>query len=235
MNLAQRYRQAEIMDQPDLDPTEHRAALHVLQRANRLCGIGKILWRAIRQAWPSAAARTLSILDVGCGGGDVLCDLGMWAARDGIPVSLCGCDRSQVALSHAHELAARRRLTLTTFPVNVLADPIPAAHDVVYCTKFLHHFDDSDALALLTKLRLAAGRLVLVDDHVRSRLGYWLTYLGTRFLSRSRVAQTDGPLSVRAAFTLEEIRSLARQAGFENASIHKHWPEHFLLTWQRPA
>ena len=41
------------------------------------------------------------------------------------------------------------------------------------------------------------------------------------------------PLSVRAAFTLEEIGEMSRDAGLEGAVILPHWPQRFLLKWIR--
>lgn len=235
MISARRDRRPELMDDPALDQTAHRAALDGLRRGNRFCGTSKLLWSAIREAVPAIAARPIRILDVGCGGGDVVCDLWKLAATEGIDLEIAGCDRSSIALSYARERASHCGAPLTVISADVLIDPLPVDYDVVLCSKFLHHFDEPDAVTLLRNMRQAARHLVLVDDHLRSWLGYWLTYLGARLLSRSRVVHVDGPLSVRAAFTLDEIRELAHRAGLEGARIRKHWPEHFVLTWSRLA
>jgi hypothetical protein len=52
-------------------------------------------------------------------------------------------------------------------------------------------------------------------------------------LTTSAVVHVDGPRSVEAAFTLEEVRALADQAGLENATLARHWPYRFLLAWRR--
>ena len=49
----------------------------------------------------------------------------------------------------------------------------------------------------------ATRHAVLVDDLVRSRLGFALVLAGSYLLTRSPVVHTDGPLSVRAALSLE--------------------------------
>jgi hypothetical protein len=43
----------------------------------------------------------------------------------------------------------------------------------------------------------------------------------------------DGPLSVRAAFTIAEARQLAEEAGLHGAAISWRWPFRFLLQWRR--
>lgn len=48
-------------------------------------------------------------------------------------------------------------------------------------------------------------------------------------LSRSKVVHFDGPQSVRAAFTLPEIRSLATRAGLQDIELRTSWPCRFVL------
>ena len=64
-------------------------------------------------------------------------------------------------------------------------------------------------------------------------LGYGLAWIGCRLLSRSPMVHVDGPLSVQNAFTVDEARSLANKSGLQSARIVKHWPQRFLMTWQR--
>ncbi len=80
----------------------------------------------------------------------------------------------------------------------------------------------------------AAERAVLVDDLLRSQSGYWLAWVGCRMLSRSPVVHFDGPVSVAAAFRLAEVKVLCSEAGLPGANIRTHWPERFLLSWERP-
>ena len=61
--------------------------------------------------------------------------------------------------------------------------------------------------------------MVLINDLRRAPLGYGLAWLGCRLLSMSQVVHVDGPLSVEAAFTLAEVRSLAAAAGMKDAFI----------------
>jgi len=75
---------------------------------------------------------------------------------------------------------------------------------------------------------------VIVDDLIRSRLGYALAWAGTRLLSRSWVVHTDGPLSVRAAFTPEELLRLAERASLSGAALQRFWPERQRLIWSPP-
>jgi hypothetical protein len=103
----------------------------------------------------------------------------------------------------------------------------------VYCTLFAHHLDEIDVIRLLEGMALRSRKLVLVDDLIRSRLGFALAWIGTRLLSRSWVVHTDGPLSVRGALRPDEMMTIAKQAGLEDAQINRSWPERYLLSWAR--
>src|SRR5438270_878835 len=98
------------------------------------------------------------------------------------------------------------------FQADVLREPLPSGYDAVISSLFLHHLTEEQAVALLRRMG-AAGRIVLVNDLVRSRPGYLLAWLGTRLLSRSEVVHFDGQRSVEGAFTPVEARRLAEAAG----------------------
>ena len=103
---------------------------------------------------------------------------------------------------------------------------------MVYCTLFAHHLDPPDVVRLLKAMSSKARHLVIVDDLIRSRLGYLLAWIGTRLLSGSWVVHHDGPLSVKAAFTPAEILDLASQAGLRNCVMERTWPERYRLSWR---
>lgn len=81
-------------------------------------------------------------------------------------------------------------------------------------------------------MRRAADKLVVVNDLLRSRIGYTAAQLVCRVVTRSDVVRFDGPQSVAAAFRLEEVRKLADRAGLRGTRLEKVWPFRFLLTWE---
>jgi hypothetical protein len=58
-----------------------------------------------------------------------------------------------------------------------------------------------------------------------------MAVVGCHLLSGSRVVHVDGPISVAGAFTPGEALSLAEQAGLQGATLTRHWPQRYLLTW----
>ncbi|MDA1232110.1 MAG: methyltransferase domain-containing protein [Planctomycetota bacterium] len=231
--LAVRDRQPELMDDPDLDPALHLEALAGLRRVHAISGTVSTLWHQIRHLAQQTPDATLRVLDVACGGGDVAVALAKRAQSSGFSINVSGCDISQTAINYASAEAAKQRVEVQFFRADAIAAPLPADFDVVVCSLFLHHLDESDAIKLLQSMKQAAKRVVMVSDLIRSRLGYVLTWCGVRILTRSRICHVDGPLSVRAAFTLQEMQGLATRAALNGATLTRHWPERLLLTWRR--
>jgi SAM-dependent methyltransferase len=234
--LADRNRQPELMDQPGLDEGLHASALRSLSRINWFSRTSAILWEPIgRLARDLKPSRAIRILDVACGGGDVARRLAALADRAGVAVHVDGCDINAVAVNHAGEEAARRRVSNVGFFVHdALHSPLPTGYDVITCSLFLHHLEERDVEEMLRAMARAAGQLVVASDLRRSRLGYAMAWAACRVLTRSPIVRVDGPLSVAAAFTIGEARELAARAGLAGATISPRWPQRYLLAWKKP-
>ena len=232
-NVAERLRVAEVMDQPDLEPDQHRQALRGLARLNLLSRSVGILWPRVRSL-ARRLGRPVRILDLATGGGDV--PLGLWrrAERAGVPVDILGLDISPCALQVAQARAQRAQAALQFAQADALHDELPGDHDIVMCSLFLHHLDEHDARALLGRMAAATRHMVLVNDLVRSRGGLFLAAAAARLLTRSPVVWTDTARSVRAAFTVGELGGLAAAAGLDGVRLTRHWFCRMLLEWNRP-
>lgn len=229
-----RHCESEVMDQPGLDRNLHRQALSALRRVNSLSRTAASLWEPIARLAREQAGRPLRILDVACGGGDVALQLARRAKRAALNLSVTGCDVSEVAIQYAHDQVRRRDPGNVSFFVHdAVRNPLPEYYDIVICTLFLHHLDNDNAVVLLRHLAAAAGTMVLLNDLRRTRIGYFLAHLAGRVLTRSPVVRVDGPLSVAAAFRMDEVLALAERAGLTGASIRPIWPQRFLLSWRR--
>lgn len=220
------------MDQPGLQPALHVQALNGLARINRISASDRILWRPLAALARANPGQTIRVLDIASGGGDVPIRLLQRARRAGLVLQLTGVDASATAVAHARAYAKRSGAAVEFATLDVLHEPLPTGFDVLTASLFLHHLDDPEATALLRRMGAAARRLVLVNDLVRSRLGYLAAWLGTRVMTRSPIVHVDGPRSVEAAFTIAEAQRLAEMAGLFGASVTRRWPWRFLLTWE---
>jgi 2-polyprenyl-3-methyl-5-hydroxy-6-metoxy-1,4-benzoquinol methylase len=238
LNLTFRQRQPELMDQPGLDERTHRKALAGIQRVNDISRIGYVLWRAIDRVIMERHLESVRVLDIACGGGDLAICLAGHALRRNVDFSADGCDINRTAVAHAKAQAvAANADNVHFFESDALSESFDKSsrgqYDIVMCSLFLHHLEENQAVKILRKMATSVRHAVIIDDLRRTRLGYGLAWIGCRLLTRSPMVHVDGPLSVQGAFTVEEARSLAERAGMQNARIVKHWPQRFLMTWQR--
>jgi 2-polyprenyl-3-methyl-5-hydroxy-6-metoxy-1,4-benzoquinol methylase len=231
--IRERDQQPELMDQPGLDAEPHHQALRGLSRLNWLSCSDGILWHPLVRLAHQDRARPLRVLDIACGGGDVLLRLHRRARRAGLAIDFAGADVSDTALMFARRNAKSHDANMTFFRLDALSEPLPSDYDVITCSLFLHHLQADQAEDLLRNMAQAARSTVLVNDLIRSHLGYVLAYLGTRFFSLSAIVHQDGLQSVRAAFTIAEATQLADRAGLTNAEFSWHWPFRFRLQWTK--
>ena len=239
-----RARQSELMDDPALPAAEHMQALDALARINMLSFTASQITRAItcmkprRPPAPAATrhkSRPFQVVDVACGGGDVTVAIARRLGRRLPAVHVTGLDISPRAVARAERHSCLRTGgAQVSFSVHdILAEACPPC-DIATVSLFLHHLDDDDAVHVLSSLARAARIGIVASDLLRNATGLTLAVVGTAVLSRSRVARVDGPLSVRAARTPDEYRTLLDRAGLQRATIHRGWPQRAILVWTRP-
>jgi 2-polyprenyl-3-methyl-5-hydroxy-6-metoxy-1,4-benzoquinol methylase len=220
------------MDDPSLDQIEHELALNGLARIHRFNRTPALIWQAIRSQVVVGDAKSLSIMDFGCGDGYLLRRLYALAKVEGISLELVGCDFSSNAIGFARIAADHENVPIEFHQIDVTGvNEPPLQTDVVLCSLFLHHFTEQEAIGIFKLMNAASNQLVLIHDLRRTRLGYWLCWVGVHGFSMSKVIHTDGLLSVRAAFSIEEVRNLLGEAKIGNPHIVKNWPQRFTLTW----
>ena len=232
--MINRNRTPELMDQPGLDPLEHAAALRGLKRIHKFSLSERYFLRALKPVVKAIPNKPLRILDMACGGGDLICSLAQSARQRGWNLSVEGCDFSDQAVEIATDNARKYGVEARFFQWDALAGPLPEPYDVIVCSLFLHHLDESEVVQVLRNMAGSVRLMIIVDDLIRSRWGYALAQAGCQLLSRSRIVHFDGPVSVKSAFSLAEISQLAREAGLAGVQIQKHWPERFMLAWRAP-
>jgi 2-polyprenyl-3-methyl-5-hydroxy-6-metoxy-1,4-benzoquinol methylase len=225
---------AEIMDSPDIAPAEHVQALAGLRRINKVSGVAEQMVRPILDLTRAENLKRISMLDVACGGGDVPIAVAQQLKQEGVDVDLTFLDRSGTALKQAAGAAERAGISCQVVQHDAAGIASLKSVDVVTNSLFLHHLSkEEDVINLLRSMRGLARRIVVISDLRRSVGGFAAAWLGCRLLSRSPVVHFDGPVSVRAAWTVNELEIFAAQAEMHDAVIREVSPWRMLLVWKR--
>lgn len=210
-SLRQRTLEAEMLDGPLQADADLAGNLSDLARINRWTGGNWLLHRAMRGLLAPLPADVVTVLDVGGGRGDGVAGAVRWAARRGLDSRGILLDASaptlQLARGRAHPNILLLRGDGSRLPFK------DRSVDIVTCSLLLHHFSAWQANVVLREMARVARRGVIVDDLLRSHIGYVGALVLGQVFTRNRLTRHDGPLSVRRAFALGELSTLLASAG----------------------
>jgi 2-polyprenyl-3-methyl-5-hydroxy-6-metoxy-1,4-benzoquinol methylase len=198
--LGKRLILPELLD--SLPPDQARASLQDLVRINRRWGGHSTLRHLLQENVTDS--QPFSVLDVGAASGDMGACIRQWnpAAKvtslDYVESHLAASMGERVA-GNAFQLPFRR-----------------GSFDYVFCSLFLHHFQNEDVVRLLRGFGEVARKAVLVIDLERNPIPYYFIAWSRPMLGWDPVTVHDGAISVEAAFHRKELEDLARQAGLRN-------------------
>lgn len=225
-DLRRRSTASEWMDIEPLGFEELRLCLAQLAQIN-LLSLGyrpTLRWLAtlVRRR---GSGRPLSLLDVGCGSGDMLRRLRRWADAHGVAVDLHGVDINpvtrQVALS-----ATPAGSAITYHTADIFELPSEQRYDVIISSLFAHHLDDTALARFLRWMQSHAAVGWFVNDLHRSALAYAGVTQFLRVMGYHRVVRHDGPVSVERALTLADWRRVLADAGLaaDAVTIRRAFP-----------
>ena len=216
VDFCSRAQLSEWMDEP-CSYDDFRACLHDLAQVNRLTlAYGPTL------QWLQTTARSskdpLHIVDVGCGGGDMLRQVERWAKRESLAVRLTGIDLNPYAARAAREMtpasSAIEWVTGDAFSFE------PAARiDLVISSLFTHHLSDAVIIRFIAWMERVAEQGWFINDLHRERLPYLGFQLLAKVMRWHRFVQHDGPISIRRAFRHDDWKAYMEGAGVPMESV----------------
>ncbi|HET7771058.1 MAG TPA: methyltransferase domain-containing protein [Chloroflexota bacterium] len=206
----------EWMDAPGHPRSLIDDNLDDLRRVNWLLGGRRLTLSSFaRLAERVPRAERLVVLDVATGAADIPRAIARWGARVERPVLVVATDFHEAVLvsGRDHEPAPP---SVVFCVADATALPFrDGAFHVAASSLALHHLSPPQAERAFREQRRCTTIGVVVNDVVRSWFALGGAYLATRLGSTNRLTHHDGPLSVRRAFTVPEIRRLACAAGLK--------------------
>ena len=205
-------------------------ALDNLRYVNRFLGgygAAMAVLRSVLRAHPPE--RPFRVLDLATGVADFPDFLVRWAARRGRTVEVVALDANPATVAYARtvldrELPEPLRPRIRVEVGDALALPFEDdAFDVAVTSLFMHHLTHDDSVKLVRGMRRVARQGLLVNDLHRHPLAYYSILALADVLPVSPMFRHDGPISVRRAFTRDELRAIADAAGLDAYRIRWHW------------
>ncbi|MEM1058050.1 MAG: methyltransferase domain-containing protein [Verrucomicrobiota bacterium] len=212
----------ELMDLPNPDPKDLEDDLTNLGIINRWFGGTKNMLAALGRL--VAGAETFTVVDLATGYGDHPRNMVKWARGQGKRCQVMAVDNQMDTLVMARE-ASRATPEVAFIQADIRKLPFKdKATDFTFCCLALHHFSETDVVKVLRESRRIARRGTAAMDLRRSRLAFLAVWLLTEFILRARMTKHDARMSIRRAFTGQELKILAHQGDWTNY-------EHSVLPW----
>nr|WP_286404241.1 class I SAM-dependent methyltransferase [Pseudarthrobacter defluvii] len=215
------------MDHPDCDPRLLDNTYRQFGIINRvLSGWRRLYTRELRNL-KRPDRGPLTVLDIGCGGGDLAVMLARWAARDGMTVQITGIDPDPRAAGFARRRPPVPGVEFRQAHSGELVRE-GAAFDVVISNHMLHHLGSEELRQLLADSEILASRKALHNDLVRSPTAFALFSVAALPFRHSFIRQ-DGLTSIRRSYRPAELAAAAPPGW----SVERSSAFHQVLTYRR--
>lgn len=206
-----RSTQLEIMDDFSLSGQSFRKDLDVLSLINKWLGGNRITKSGVLHLLKEQPRdKSIRILDLGCGNGDMLRRLSVLGAKCGYNLELIGLDANLDTIVYARELS-KEFDNIRFLQINVFSKEFQDLnYDIALLTLFLHHFNDQDILEKLKQIKENSRLGLVINDLHRHKMAYFLFNLLTFFVG-SEMIRKDGLVSILKGFKRNELEQYARQ------------------------
>ena len=228
VNTTYRTKEVEIMDDFSIDGTMLHDTLDKLATINKLLGGNVVTLNGLKILLKNQPKdRLITIIDLGCGGGDILRTIAKYGKKEGYNFQLIGVDANRSATEYARRLSVKYE-NIQFINADVFSEEFKAMHyDIVITTLFLHHFNEAEVLQLLGHLLRTATIGMVINDLQRHRLAYYLFKLITIPVKNKMVIE-DGLTSVLRGFKRIELVNLSQQL---NSNYQLKWKWAFRYQW----
>ncbi|WP_422106561.1 methyltransferase domain-containing protein [Winogradskyella sp.] len=201
----------EIMDDFSMKGELLRDTLDKLGKINRWLGGNRVTLNGIEQLLAGHPKdRTYTIIDLGCGHGDMLRWVADFGKKHQYKFKLIGIDANQDAIDYAIELS-RTYDEITFEKCDIFSEGFQTMnYDIALSTLFLHHFNEQEILSLLRTISNSANLGIVINDLHRSNVAYVLFKLLSLTISNQMIVK-DGLTSISRAFKRRELESISQQ------------------------
>lgn len=250
MDFSKRSYQKELLDRDDIPFEDIKQNMKELDVINTRLGGHKITLAALRTIidtinnGSNGLIGAISILEIGCGGGDNLRVIKNYCKKKNIEVLLSGVDINPHCIEFARSRKENEGIEFYTSDYKLLK--LQEKPDVIFSSLFCHHFTDKEVMEILKWMKENSQVGFFINDLHRHPLAYYSIRWLTKFFSKSYLVKNDAPLSVLRGFKRKELELLsngvlsdstqclpAGQAdSVDNAQINWKWAFRWLLVVQ---
>ncbi len=163
-------------------------------------------WRRVYKRWirPCLSGNPSRLLDIGCGGGDLVERLARWTARDGLNVEITAIEPDERAVDFMKSRSLPNSVVIRRAMTGDLVRE-GRKYDVVISNHVIHHLDAVELKLFLSDSAALATKLALHNDIRRDDFAY-LGFMPTALVFRRSFITVDGLISIRRSYLPDELR-----------------------------
>jgi 2-polyprenyl-3-methyl-5-hydroxy-6-metoxy-1,4-benzoquinol methylase len=224
IDLRLRSKEKELLDGDNIPFAALVQNLRELNFINTWLGGHKITLHGIEQTIGNA--QTITICEIGCGGGDNLFAVYQFLQKKNIAANFIGIDLNEGCINFARQQYPQLDCKwICSDYAKVIFDKKP---DIIFSSLFCHHFSDGELVAMLQWLKKNSTTF-FINDLQRNVLPYYLIRYLTKIFSRSYLVKNDACLSVARSFTKKDWIHLLQQAEIKMYKIKWQWAFRWLV------
>ncbi|TDW49154.1 hypothetical protein EV144_103681 [Flavobacterium sp. 270] len=226
MSLSTKYRteETEIMDDFLLEGAELIDALNQIAKINQLLGGNKLTLHGLKKLLAKTdISLPVTIVDIGCGNGDMLRMLARYGKKNGRIFKLIGIDANAFTIRYAEDLSKEfqnieyKCLDIFSSEFNSLK------YDIGLCTLTLHHFTSTQIEDVLKQIYNNVSTGIVVNDLQRSKTAYRLFEIICSIFNLNDMSRKDGLVSILRGFKKNELEDFSKKLNFKNYTISWKW------------
>lgn len=224
INTKHRTDKSEIMDDFNLEGDVLRDALNKIAKINQLLGGNQLTLQGVKKLISKVSKPTqITIVDVGCGNGDMLRKLADYGAENKLDFKLIGIDANRYTINYARQLSMKYS-NIEYCCVDIFSDSFKEIKcDITLFTLTLHHFKNKEIIKLLTLFNLNSRLGIVVNDLQRSAIAYRLFQLLCLVFKLGGMPYEDGLTSILRGFKKQELVQFSKALNFSNYKIQWKW------------
>ena len=228
VNTKYRTNEEEIMDNFSIDGPILHDTLDKLAIINKWLGGNGVTLDGLEILLKDQPKnKKITIIDLGCGGGDILRSISRFGQKEGYDFDLIGIDANQHATDYARNLSSNYD-NIKFKCCDVFSEEFKnLKFDIVITTLFLHHFKENQLLQLLNHLMKRSTIGLVVNDLHRHRLAYYL-FKVIIIPVKNKMIVEDGLTSILRGFKRKELINLSNQL---NGNYQLKWKWAFRYQW----
>ncbi|GGD93508.1 methyltransferase domain-containing protein [Planktosalinus lacus] len=224
VNTTYRSSQSELMDQPNLSEVQLQLAYNDINKVNKLLGGNHITLNGVIQLTKDLPVNEpVTIIDIGCGDGEILFRCEHYALENKLNWILVGLDNNDKSIALAKKrMPAESKVQFQL--MDVFSDELEkvTAHIFLFSLT-LHHFSNDDIIRILEKSFHQAKTGIVINDLQRSALAYRLFQLFSFCFLKSNVAKNDGLVSILRGFKKEDLRGFSKLLPQSHQQLKQKW------------